>query len=416
MVRVRAWLIIGICSCFFNAFSMKQDESVGTFPNDIYAAIRSENQQAIDHYISAGQVNKGEDVRIHGYAAVTAWDGEYHGEEMRIKVDPREIGGAVEYDCFSRLSCMLPCPIPLCCASGLSVKTPLYCALKQRKFAIARQLLMDSGAHLHTGEWQDVVTSTCFPCCCYVCGQDLKFISAATLLAQQAQRLADARELLRDAIAQDKPLLSGRETDADLCDDLINLHDADLLRTAVAKKLIQSEDLLVIALKKHRSFVLEDFHLIDDLLSHARPNWFEYFFEQVIVNDGPVELVMHLLKRNPRRELIRRRMHSVRGSLVIQKLRDYLSVVAEPVATIAPAAISPVASSVHDVTELRPAQDCMLSESSADNSCSLCSRRLKLVSCAHVRMLACGHSFHVQCIDEWLAKHYNCPNCRAVVK
>jgi hypothetical protein len=31
-----------------------------------------------------------------------------------------------------------------------------------------------------------------------------------------------------------------------------------------------------------------------------------------------------------------------------------------------------------------------------------------------IRKLSCGHEFHLNCIDKWLAKRKNCPYCRKV--
>lgn len=45
--------------------------------------------------------------------------------------------------------------------------------------------------------------------------------------------------------------------------------------------------------------------------------------------------------------------------------------------------------------------------------CVICLENFKLHEM--LRLLDCGHSFHVQCIDEWLALSVECPLCKQVV-
>lgn len=32
-----------------------------------------------------------------------------------------------------------------------------------------------------------------------------------------------------------------------------------------------------------------------------------------------------------------------------------------------------------------------------------------------LKILPCGHAFHVRCIDQWLVKRISCPTCRQIV-
>jgi E3 ubiquitin-protein ligase ATL6/9/15/31/42/55 len=41
--------------------------------------------------------------------------------------------------------------------------------------------------------------------------------------------------------------------------------------------------------------------------------------------------------------------------------------------------------------------------------CAICTEELKEDSTA----IACGHVFHIRCIDEWFAKKMTCPVCRS---
>lgn len=47
-----------------------------------------------------------------------------------------------------------------------------------------------------------------------------------------------------------------------------------------------------------------------------------------------------------------------------------------------------------------------------DKDCPICLERLHLSEHCHV--LACQHSFHVRCLDQWLRQHDTCPLCRQV--
>lgn len=44
------------------------------------------------------------------------------------------------------------------------------------------------------------------------------------------------------------------------------------------------------------------------------------------------------------------------------------------------------------------------------SQCSIC-----LENVVNAKRLQCGHEFHRGCIDQWLATHTTCPNCRAYV-
>ena len=47
-------------------------------------------------------------------------------------------------------------------------------------------------------------------------------------------------------------------------------------------------------------------------------------------------------------------------------------------------------------------------------NCSVCLGDINLFD-KEVSILNCGHFFHSQCLNNWLAKHMNCPECRAIV-
>jgi hypothetical protein len=43
--------------------------------------------------------------------------------------------------------------------------------------------------------------------------------------------------------------------------------------------------------------------------------------------------------------------------------------------------------------------------------CSICQEHMKAHSEVY-RTLGCGHSFHIDCVDEWLKDNYTCPLCK----
>ena len=49
------------------------------------------------------------------------------------------------------------------------------------------------------------------------------------------------------------------------------------------------------------------------------------------------------------------------------------------------------------------------------DKCSVCFEKFldsKIIK-SKVRELACGHIYHIECVDEWLKKHPTCPVCSA---
>ena len=47
-------------------------------------------------------------------------------------------------------------------------------------------------------------------------------------------------------------------------------------------------------------------------------------------------------------------------------------------------------------------------------NCSVCLADINLFD-RKVSILNCGHFFHSQCLNNWLAQQMNCPECRAIV-
>ena len=47
-------------------------------------------------------------------------------------------------------------------------------------------------------------------------------------------------------------------------------------------------------------------------------------------------------------------------------------------------------------------------------NCSVCLGDIYLLD-KDVSILNCGHFFHSQCLNDWLAQQMNCPECRAIV-
>jgi hypothetical protein len=48
----------------------------------------------------------------------------------------------------------------------------------------------------------------------------------------------------------------------------------------------------------------------------------------------------------------------------------------------------------------------------ADMDCSICCEEIE---CHDLRITKCGHSFHINCINEWTKIKSNCPMCRTVL-
>ncbi|XP_052563827.1 E3 ubiquitin-protein ligase Kcmf1-like isoform X2 [Culex pipiens pallens] len=47
-----------------------------------------------------------------------------------------------------------------------------------------------------------------------------------------------------------------------------------------------------------------------------------------------------------------------------------------------------------------------------DEKCCICQESMKAEDC---RKLTCSHSYHRECINQWLRDNNSCPNCRAEV-
>ena len=47
-------------------------------------------------------------------------------------------------------------------------------------------------------------------------------------------------------------------------------------------------------------------------------------------------------------------------------------------------------------------------------NCSVCLADINLLD-KEVSILNCGHFFHSQCLNNWLAHQMNCPECRVIV-
>ena len=47
-------------------------------------------------------------------------------------------------------------------------------------------------------------------------------------------------------------------------------------------------------------------------------------------------------------------------------------------------------------------------------NCSVCLCDINLFD-KEVSILNCGHFFHANCLNDWLQKQMNCPECRAIV-
>lgn len=46
--------------------------------------------------------------------------------------------------------------------------------------------------------------------------------------------------------------------------------------------------------------------------------------------------------------------------------------------------------------------------------CAICHEDIKPLAWCKV-MYVCSHAYHIRCINEWLARRFNCPMCRAPV-
>jgi hypothetical protein len=70
--------------------------------------------------------------------------------------------------------------------------------------------------------------------------------------------------------------------------------------------------------------------------------------------------------------------------------------------------VAPTAVQIDHASTLRAAD-----EISAETSCSVCQEH---AGAGIWRILHCGHSYHQDCIDTWLASHVQCPICRTDVR
>lgn len=55
----------------------------------------------------------------------------------------------------------------------------------------------------------------------------------------------------------------------------------------------------------------------------------------------------------------------------------------------------------------------ILSSAPPDTTCSICQENIEA---SHIRIRACGHPFHSQCIREWFTMNTRCPVCRHDVR
>lgn len=69
--------------------------------------------------------------------------------------------------------------------------------------------------------------------------------------------------------------------------------------------------------------------------------------------------------------------------------------------------------SSHNEADENKLKTCTNSEVSADNDCVIC---LGTKKSNKIRILACKHKFHQQCIDKWLETDMKCALCRSSLK
>lgn len=198
-------ILMSLIFLFFNTRTMQY----GSTP-DIYAAIKRDDQTAIDACIAAGQAHLAEQVHMQ----------KSHGGSPEAV---REVFGE-EYEL---------------CGDGVRdatlAVTPLYAALERKKITAARKLIMDGGALLTAGRW----TAQRAGC---ISRPIVKLHSAAAMLVKQATENRYAYALLREVVTKDIPFLSGfPHADKEVCDHFLHPNNKTLLLEAIKRHRIGPE-------------------------------------------------------------------------------------------------------------------------------------------------------------------------------
>ncbi len=322
---------IGIFLSFGALSAMEHSDK---FPKDIYDAINHRDQDAVEYYINAGQVDLNDGDASEEYVLK-----ERYGE-------PRRFYGKKQADLKSM--CVLGCPVGnncccFCCSSGYGVEryTPLYWALKKKDMSAARALI-GAGASLVTGKCVGLLDL-------YGRVDDLERGTSAAALVALARKNKSARALLFQVIGQKLSLLSGKgRQDDEFLRGLLACNDP-LLFENIIKNGVVSPALLACAAVENRhnldsiscvfsqekSGVKEVYERILKAIEHSgdqrligmvlseKADALPDVLKSAIVG-GHKEMVRFVLTKNPDRATVRSLMPLARSRAIAHTLKTYV--------------------------------------------------------------------------------------------